>query len=176
MPCWGVRARAMAQILTWMAQGGPVMWLIALDGLGMAVLIAERCLSLNPAGRPPPPPVLLGDLARVPSRVVADALAADPVLERGFATLRLLIVIAPLLGLLGTVSGMIGTFQALVERGGMAATGIAQALITTQFGLALAAAGLIAEALLLARRRHLVVAWQAQACARAVAPDREGGI
>lgn len=161
----------MAQILTWMAQGGPVMWLIAANGLVMAVLIAERCLSLHPCGRPPPP--LLGELAHVPSRVVAEALAADPVLERGFSTLRLLIVIAPLLGLLGTVSGMIGTFQALVERGGMPATGIAQALITTQFGLALAAAGLIAEALLLARRRHLVVAWQAQACAQAA--DGEGG-
>ncbi len=157
----------MTQVLDWLAQGGPVMWLIAADGLIMAILIAERALSLRLGGRVLPPPVLLTDLAAVPSRVLADAMRADPVLGRGFTTLRLLIVVAPLLGLLGTVSGMIITFQALVESGGMPATGIAQALITTQFGLALAALGLVAEALLLARRRRLVETWQAQACARA---------
>lgn len=54
-----------------------------------------------------------------------------------------LIAAAPLLGLLGTVTGMIGTFESLVERSGQRsfeglAEGISMALITTETGLAIA--------------------------------------
>ena len=64
-----------------------------------------------------------------------------------------LIVIAPLLGLLGTVSGMIETFKGLgqmslyTQSGGIAG-GIAEALLTTQVGLIVAAPATIASRLL----------------------------
>jgi len=67
---------------------------------------------------------------------------------------------APLLGLLGTVTGMIETFRslqdmALFAQSGGIAGGISQALITTQFGLAVAIPGLIVNGLVERRRRTL---------------------
>lgn len=65
-----------------------------------------------------------------------------PKLERFLPTLALLAVISPLLGLLGTVSGMITTFKIITEVGtgdpGMLASGISVALLTTYFGLCVA--------------------------------------
>jgi biopolymer transport protein ExbB len=62
-----------------------------------------------------------------------------PILERGLATIKILAVIAPLLGLLGTVTGMIETFQSITLFGTgdpkLMAGGISQALITTVLGL-----------------------------------------
>ena len=59
--------------------------------------------------------------------------------------LSALTVVAPLLGLLGTVSGMIKTFEAVsASAGGTAArvaSGVSQALITTQVGLTVAIPG-----------------------------------
>lgn len=59
-------------------------------------------------------------------------------------TIRTLTAIAPLLGLLGTVSGMIRAFSALARSDATAslAAGISEALITTELGLALALFGL----------------------------------
>jgi biopolymer transport protein ExbB len=65
-----------------------------------------------------------------------------PKLERFIPTLALFAVVSPLLGLLGTVSGMIKTFEIITEVGtgdpGMLAGGISEALLTTQFGLVVA--------------------------------------
>lgn len=69
-----------------------------------------------------------------------------PPLRRDLVVLIALISIAPLLGLLGTVWGMVRTFQVLsLKTGGTAglmASGISQALITTQFGLIVALPGI----------------------------------
>lgn len=56
---------------------------------------------------------------------------------------------APMLGLMGTVAGMVETFDALgqlaqVEQTSQVAAGISQALITTEFGLFLSIPGLLA--------------------------------
>ena len=65
-----------------------------------------------------------------------------PYLERGMNFLALCGAVAPLLGLLGTVTGMIQTFQVITDVGtgdpGMMAGGISVALLTTQFGLVVA--------------------------------------
>ncbi|MFP4428648.1 MAG: MotA/TolQ/ExbB proton channel family protein [Desulfovermiculus sp.] len=65
-----------------------------------------------------------------------------PRLERFLPTLNVLAAIAPLLGLLGTVTGMISTFQAITIFGTgepkVMAGGISEALITTQIGLGIA--------------------------------------
>ncbi|MCB0379277.1 MAG: MotA/TolQ/ExbB proton channel family protein [Bdellovibrionales bacterium] len=62
--------------------------------------------------------------------------------------IRSIVVVAPLLGLLGTVIGMIETFdslqdQALFSQSGGIAGGISQALITTEMGLVVAIPGLL---------------------------------
>ncbi|MGA1599749.1 MAG: MotA/TolQ/ExbB proton channel family protein [bacterium] len=73
-------------------------------------------------------------------------------LERGFAVLELIVGIAPLLGLLGTALGMIDVFENLSlqgpERNEILSRGIAEALITTVFGLGVSIPALIAFTLL----------------------------
>ena len=69
-----------------------------------------------------------------------DAILKElPSLERGLSTIKVLAAISPMLGLLGTVTGMIETFQAITLFGTgdpkMMAGGISQALITTVLGL-----------------------------------------
>lgn len=62
--------------------------------------------------------------------------------EQGLGFIALLAAMAPMLGLLGTVSGMIETFQSLTEFGNsdpkLLSQGISKALITTQAGLLVA--------------------------------------
>ncbi|MBX3617818.1 MAG: MotA/TolQ/ExbB proton channel family protein [Nitrosomonas sp.] len=78
-----------------------------------------------------------------------------------FAVLvRAVILIAPLLGLLGTVIGMIETFDSLAtmtlhsQSGGIAG-GISQALFTTQMGLTVAIPGLLVHSIL-KRKQHQI--------------------
>lgn len=63
-------------------------------------------------------------------------------LERGLGILATVAMIAPLLGFLGTVTGMINSFDALAKVGlnnpAAVASGISQALITTAAGLIIA--------------------------------------
>jgi biopolymer transport protein ExbB len=63
-------------------------------------------------------------------------------LERGLIVLATTANVAPLLGFLGTVTGMIKSFKALAEAGlsdpGRVAAGISEALITTAAGLIIA--------------------------------------
>lgn len=65
-----------------------------------------------------------------------------PRLERFLSTLGMLAVIAPLLGLLGTVTGMINTFHVITYYGTgdprMMSGGISEALVTTMLGLSVA--------------------------------------
>ncbi len=69
-----------------------------------------------------------------------------------------IVAVAPLMGLLGTVSGMIETFASLgdmtlTSQSGGIAGGISQALLTTQFGLVVAIPGLVIRGLLQRRQR-----------------------
>jgi biopolymer transport protein ExbB len=65
-----------------------------------------------------------------------------PALERGTSILRVISVVSPLLGLLGTITGMIATFQAITLFGTgdpkLMASGISEALVTTMLGLLVA--------------------------------------
>ena len=78
--------------------------------------------------------------------------------ERRLLFLNTLVAAAPLMGLLGTVMGMLGTFVAISSGGGaetasMVAAGISEALITTQTGLFIALPGLFL-ALIIRQRKH----------------------
>lgn len=68
--------------------------------------------------------------------------------ERDLRVMKICVHAAPLLGLLGTVTGMLATFGALASGSGgektmgMVAEGISQALVTTETGLIIALPGL----------------------------------
>ena len=72
-------------------------------------------------------------------------------LEKNINYLNVVIGLSPMLGLLGTITGMISSFNALNERtqNPMAVTsGIGEALITTDFGLCIAIMGMCIHAYL----------------------------
>jgi biopolymer transport protein ExbB len=73
----------------------------------------------------------------------AEAILAEtPAIERYGSAILIVAAVAPLLGLLGTVTGMIGTFDLITEFGTgdprMLSGGISEALVTTQMGLIVA--------------------------------------
>ncbi|MBN2809285.1 MAG: MotA/TolQ/ExbB proton channel family protein [Deltaproteobacteria bacterium] len=109
----------------------------------------QRCLELLQNKKGPVFRVLAAGLgARQASRDVLDSVLEEailkelPRLEKFLPTLQVLAAIAPLLGLLGTVTGMINTFQVITVYGAgdprMMSGGISEALITTKLGLTVA--------------------------------------
>ncbi|WP_020586193.1 MotA/TolQ/ExbB proton channel family protein [Desulfobacter curvatus] len=75
--------------------------------------------------------------------VLQEAILAQiPSIERFLSTLGMLAAIAPLMGLLGTVTGMINTFHVITYHGTgdprMMSGGISEALVTTMLGLTVA--------------------------------------
>jgi biopolymer transport protein ExbB len=125
----------------------------------------DRPAPNNPLGR-----VLLafkGDKSRIEQdadvaelRITEAVLREVPKLERFQAFLRLCVAAGPLLGLIGTVVGMILTFQSITESGSsdprLMATGIGIAMIATVLGLFVAIALLFANALLNSLSRGVV--------------------
>jgi biopolymer transport protein ExbB len=83
-----------------------------------------------------------------------------PRLERFLPTIAILASVAPLLGLLGTVTGMILTFEMIATLGSgnprIMAGGISQALITTASGLVVAIPILLTHSFLAARVDRLI--------------------
>ena len=87
-------------------------------------------------------------------------------MERYLTALGTIAAISPLLGLLGTVIGMIEVFRVLVEDGignpGVFASGISEALVTTAAGLAVAIPALVLHRYLLRKVDDLVVVMERQ--------------
>jgi biopolymer transport protein ExbB len=162
------------------AQGGLVGYIIlVLGGVGLLVALwklittlkielsvraqlrsADQADSGNPLGRV----LAAGRAGRTTDetelRVDEALLKEAPILERGLTLLKLVAAVAPLLGLLGTVTGMIGTFQSITLFGTgdpkLMAGGISQALMTTVLGLCVAIPLLFCHSLLAARSRRLL--------------------
>lgn len=81
-------------------------------------------------------------------------------MERGLFVLEIVIAAAPLIGLLGTVTGLVGVFSGFSETTGMPdpaafVEGIALALSTTVLGLSIAIPALVGNALLFRRVESL---------------------
>ncbi len=149
----------------WFASGGPVMVPLLGVGLWLWFLLGLRALALRDQARGDAGGVSLaagaGTVARLRElRHLGDARALDEIeievlrqrlgLQRHAAMIDALIVAAPLLGLLGTIGGMVTTFDALTEmalftQGGGIAGGISEALITTEMGLGIAIPGLLLQ-------------------------------
>jgi len=83
-----------------------------------------------------------------------------PRLERFLSTLGMLAAIAPLLGLLGTVTGMINTFHVITFYGTgdprMMSGGISEALVTTMLGLSVAIPIMLCHTLLTRRIENII--------------------
>ncbi len=113
-------ADALAALRHLAALGGPVLWVIAAAGV-------------------------------VSWAVIFDLMLAAALRKRSMAAplwlLRALAMVAPLLGLLGTVSGIIACFSDLsTSNGRHLAGGIAEALVCTAAGLVVAIPAIVAHA------------------------------
>jgi biopolymer transport protein ExbB len=89
-----------------------------------------------------------------------------PKITRNLTLIKIISVVAPLLGLLGTVTGMINTFQAITLFGTgdpkLMAGGISQALVTTVLGLVVAIPTVFLYTLLNTRSKGLLLILQEQ--------------
>jgi len=145
------------------AQGGVIGYIIlALGALGL-VIVVERFVALlrvrrqvtraakadddngdHPVGRLRRAVAELGvRSADVVGVTIDEHMAIEAArLNRGLTTLAVLAAVSPLLGLLGTVTGMITTFQSITLFGTgdpkLMSGGISEALVTTELGLAVA--------------------------------------
>lgn len=116
----------------------------------MAAVLAGRDSTLAPASRNMHVRFVAGTIAALSLPAAAGREEVTRLAQRelgalrtGLRPLELIVTIAPLIGLLGTVLGMIEAFQALETSGGQAdpavlAGGIWEALLTTAAGMAVA--------------------------------------
>ena len=137
---------------------------LALLSIGSAMTRqrGEQARDDNPLGR-----VMLAgqqvrnaDLETVESKLDEAIIKETPAIERWLPLLKIIAAVAPLLGLLGTVTGMIVTFQAITLFGTgdpkLMAGGISQALVTTVLGLVVAIPMVFLHSVLAARSKALI--------------------
>ena len=100
------------------------------------------------------------DLETLELKLDEALLQSLPLFERGISTVKILAAVAPLMGLLGTVTGMILTFQSITLFGTgdpkLMAGGISQALITTVLGLCCAIPLLLLHNLISGQSKALI--------------------
>ena len=97
---------------------------------------------------------------RLELKLAESIMAERPAIERGISFVKIVSVVAPLAGLLGTVTGMIITFQQITLFGTgdpkIMAGGISQALVTTVLGLVVAIPTTLAHSFLQSSARSVV--------------------
>lgn len=169
-------------------QGGVVGYIILIVGAIGLLLALERMISLtlikmkvnsqlksdtfkdnNPLGR-----VMMvkdkypeADTEALELHLTEAILGEVPKLGRNLTIIKIISVVAPLMGLLGTVTGMINTFQAITLFGTgdpkLMAGGISTALVTTVLGLVVAIPMTLLYAMLNTRSKNIVYILQEQA-------------
>ncbi|MEG3766003.1 MotA/TolQ/ExbB proton channel family protein [Alteromonas sp. 14N.309.X.WAT.G.H12] len=169
-------------------QGGVVGYIILIVGAFGLLLALERLITLtlvrtkvnkqlksksinpnNPLGR-----VLKvredfpkADVEALELHLTEAILGEVPKLGRNLTIIKIISVVAPLMGLLGTVTGMINTFQAITLFGTgdpkLMAGGISTALVTTVLGLVVAIPMTLLYAMLNTRSKNIVYILQEQA-------------
>jgi len=141
----------MTDLWAWFTGGGFTMVALGAVSAVLCFLIAERILASG---------AMIRSIRR---GLLTSAIDGDGPEQMEWAGLRRMgmiracVMVAPLLGLLGTVTGIVETFESIVVGGYVTemSTGIYKALRTTQYGLAIAACGLIGEQLVLRRLSRL---------------------
>lgn len=102
-----------------------------------------------------------GDEAEVVELRISEAVLRElPSLERFQSLVKLVVAAGPLLGLVGTVLGMIETFQSITESGSsdpkLMAAGIGKAMIATVLGLGVAIPLLFIHSALVSRSKRVI--------------------
>lgn len=141
------------RLTDFIAQGGPVLWLLFCVCLLLWSLILERAWFLRITW-PPRARLLIGDWQQRAdcgswkARKIREALVSEAslALHSQLALIRVLVALCPLLGLLGTVLGMIGVFEVIAASGNddaqAMARGVYRATIPTMAGLVVALTGI----------------------------------
>jgi len=162
-------------------QGGTVGAIIILGGFVGVLLALERLITLSMVGakvnaqRKSPTPNENNPLGRVLKvydenrdvdvetlelKLGEAILGETPALTRNITLIQVISVVAPLTGLLGTVIGMIETFQAITLFGAgdpkTMASGISKALMTTVLGLCVAIPTTLLHALVNTRSKSVI--------------------
>jgi len=100
------------------------------------------------------------DSETIELRMDEAVLKETPAIERGLSIIKILAAIGPLLGLLGTVTGMIQVFQSITLYGTgdpkLMAGGISQALMTTVLGLVMAIPLILIHSMLASRAKGVI--------------------
>ncbi|MDH3664185.1 MAG: MotA/TolQ/ExbB proton channel family protein [Alphaproteobacteria bacterium] len=100
------------------------------------------------------------DTETIELKLSEAALKEMPQLTKGLLFIKVISVVAPLMGLLGTVTGMIKTFQVITLYGAgdpkMMAGGISQALMTTVLGLVVAIPMVLIHTLVSGQSRKII--------------------
>jgi len=168
-------------------QGGTVGYVILGVGLIALLIAIERFISLimiggkvrrqlkdtvarddNPLGRVMKVKDQYPDVAydTLELKLSEAILREMPKITRNLTLIKIISVVAPLLGLLGTVTGMINTFQAITLFGTgdpkLMAGGISQALVTTVLGLVVAIPTVFLYTLLNTRAKNILLIIQEQ--------------
>ncbi len=106
------------------------------------------------------------DTETIELKLSEAALKEMPDLTKGLLIIKVISVVAPLMGLLGTVTGMIKTFQVITLYGSgdpkMMAGGISQALMTTVLGLVVAIPMVLIHTLVSGQSRKIINIIQSQ--------------
>jgi biopolymer transport protein ExbB len=165
-----------------MEQGGLVGYIIiyGLGGVGLILIIwrffaltviggkvskqlkASRASTDNPLGRvlkvaEDNPEI---DVESLELKLEEAVLKERPAIEGGLNMIKIISMVAPLMGLLGTVTGMIQTFQAITDFGAgdpkLMAGGISTALVTTVQGLVVAIPTVFMHTILSGKAKRIV--------------------
>ena len=138
-----------------MSAGGSVLWLIAILAAFMWAIILERIWYLN-TGHKTYMQVLsdeweaVGDHTTWRAQQIKDKLTSQAKTEvnRYLSLVNTCVALAPLFGLLGTVTGMIEVFQVMAFTGGgdarSMAGGVSKATLPTMAGMTTALSGVFA--------------------------------
>jgi len=106
------------------------------------------------------------DTETIELKLSEAALKEMPGLTKGLLFIKVISVVAPLMGLLGTVTGMIKTFQVITLYGAgdpkMMAGGISQALMTTVLGLVVAIPMVLLHTVVSGQSRKVINILQSQ--------------
>jgi biopolymer transport protein ExbB len=106
------------------------------------------------------------DTETIELKLSEAALKEMPALTKGLLFIKVVSAVAPLMGLLGTVTGMIKTFQVITLYGAgdpkMMAGGISQALMTTVLGLCVAIPMVLLHTVVSGQSRKIVNILQSQ--------------
>jgi biopolymer transport protein ExbB len=148
-------------IRTFMEAGGDVLWLIALATFGMWCLIFERMWYISTEHKTDVAKALTLWESReeriswnahmIRLRVISEV---NQRLSNNMSLIKTFISLLPLLGLLGTVTGMVQVFEAMTYSGGNArsmAAGVSAATIPTMSGMVATLSGVFANTWLVSK-------------------------